>query len=106
MAFLDDADNSGTVTRNTLGFMTADSEVGFNQINSTVSAVMYYMKRDYTLIELDSPKFISGRCAAITVAGRQVGVFGEVHPIVLENWGIQMPTVVCELDLDLLRKDA
>jgi phenylalanyl-tRNA synthetase beta chain len=106
VAFLDDADNSGTVTRNTLGFMTADSEVGFNQINSTVSAVMYYMKRDYTLIELDSPKFISGRCAAIEVAGHQVGVFGEVHPIVLENWGIQMPTVVCEIDLDLLLKEA
>ena len=105
VAFLDDTDNSGTVTRNTLGFMTADSEVGFNQINSTVSAVMYYLNKEYTLIELDDPKFIPGRCAVIQVDGCQVGVFGEVHPEVLENWGIQMPTVVCEIDLDLLRKD-
>ena len=102
VAFLDDDDNSGTVTRNTLGFMTADSEVGFNQINNTVSAVMYYLKREYTLVELDDPKFIPGRCAVVQVDGCQVGVFGEVHPIVLENWGIQMPTVVCEIDLNLL----
>ncbi len=34
--------------------------------------------------------------------GRRVGVLGEVHPEVLENWGIQMPCVAAELDLDAL----
>lgn len=104
VAFLDDDDNSGSVTRNTLGFLSADSDVGFNQISSTVSAVMFYLNKEYTLKELDDPKFIPGRCAVIVSEGRQVGVFGEVHPAVLENWGIQMPSVVCEIDLDLLMK--
>jgi phenylalanyl-tRNA synthetase beta chain len=31
---------------------------------------------------------------------KQIGVFGELHPEVLENWGITMPCTAGELDLD------
>jgi phenylalanyl-tRNA synthetase beta subunit len=30
---------------------------------------------------------------------------GEIHPRVLENWGIQMPCAAAELLLDLMRGD-
>ena len=30
---------------------------------------------------------------------------GEVHPQVLENWGIQMPCAAVELSLDLMREE-
>jgi phenylalanyl-tRNA synthetase beta chain len=29
-----------------------------------------------------------------------VGLVGEVHPAVLENWGIQMPCAVAEIELE------
>jgi phenylalanyl-tRNA synthetase beta chain len=101
-AFLDDHDDSGTVTRNTLGFLSADSEMGFNEIRSTLAALMYYLNRDFTLKEVEDPRFIPGRCGEVHVSGIRVGIFGETHPGVLEQWGIQMPTVLCEIDLDLL----
>jgi phenylalanyl-tRNA synthetase beta chain len=36
------------------------------------------------------------------VNGKQAGVFGELHPQVLENWGITTPCVAGELDLESL----
>lgn len=105
-AFLNEEDNSGTVTRNILGFLAADGEIGFNEVSAHVSAVFYYLSKDYTLQELDDPRFIRGRSARILCGGREVGVFGEVHPQVLENWGIQVPCTCCEIDLDTLAMES
>ncbi|MCF7953531.1 MAG: phenylalanine--tRNA ligase subunit beta [Spirochaetales bacterium] len=102
VAFLEPSENSGTATRNYLGFMAADSDMGFNQLNSHVSAVLFYMQRDYKLKESVDPRFIPGRAAEVFCGGKRAGVFGEIHPEVLENWGIQMPTAICELDLDII----
>ncbi len=103
IAYLDDRDNSGTVTRNSLGFMSADSLMGFNEISSMISTLLYFLRIEYTneILENDN-RFIAGRCAKLVSNGKQIGVFGEVHPQVLENWGCSMPTVVCEIDLDTI----
>ena len=103
VAFLEPSDNSGTVTRNNLGFMSADVSVGFNEVNSFVNTLMYFLKVEYTLRAPENdPRFIPGRCAEIIVKGEKVGIFGEVHPAVLESWGCGMPAVVAEIDLDCL----
>lgn len=103
IAYRDDSDNSGTVTRNSLGFMTSDALVGFNDVNSLVNTLMYFLRKPYTLSAPENDtRFIPGRCADIIVDSKRVGVFGEVHPQVLENWGCQTPTVVCEIDVDSL----
>lgn len=103
IAYLDDRDNSGTVTRNSLGFMSADSLMGFNEISSMISTLLYFLRIEYTneILENDN-RFIAGRCAKLVSNGNQIGIFGEVHPQVLENWGCSMPTVVCEIDLDTI----
>jgi phenylalanyl-tRNA synthetase beta chain len=105
-AFKDEHDVSGTVTRNTLGFLSADSTVGFNDISGTLSALLYYLNIEYRLEEIEDPRFIPGRSAAVFCSGIRAGVMGEVHPAVLENWGVQMPCALCELDLDTLRESA
>ncbi|HDQ15369.1 MAG TPA: phenylalanine--tRNA ligase subunit beta [Sediminispirochaeta sp.] len=102
IAYLHDADNSGTVTRNSLGFLSSDGEVGFNEVSAHVSAIFYYLSRDYRLEELDDPRFIPGRAARILYRDQSAGMFGEVHPRVLENWGVQMPCTCCEIDLDTI----
>lgn len=102
IARLDAADNSGTVTRNQLGFMLADREAGYNEVLSHISAIFYYLAKEYELREFSDPRFIPGRCARLFSEGREVGFFGEIHPRVLEGWGIQMPCGGGEIDLDLL----
>jgi len=103
VAFLDDNDNSGTVTRNFLGFLSSSSEMGFNQLSSIISTLFYFLGSEYVMEENDDPRFINGRSGNLVSNGKVVGLFGEVHPAVLESWGCSMPTIACELDLDLLQ---
>ena len=56
---------------------------------------------EYTIKESIHESFIPGRCAEVLVAGKKVGLFGELHPQVLENWGIEMPIVALELDFEI-----
>jgi len=103
IARLDPSENYGTVTVNSLGFLSSSAEAGFNAINSQIAALLYNLSVEYTLEETGDPRFIPGRAARIRAAGRDAGVFGEVHPAVLENWNIQMPCAAAEINLDALR---
>jgi phenylalanyl-tRNA synthetase beta chain len=102
VAFKDDVDNYGSQTRTYLAFVKADREAGFNDVNSHVSALFYYLAREYVLEEIEDPRFIKGRCAQILYNNRRIGIMGEIHPGVLENWGIQMPCACAEVDLEAL----
>ena len=102
IARLDESANEGSVTRNFCSFLVSDAGTGFNEINAVVAALFYYLGIEFTLEPVTDPRLIDGRAAAIVCAGRIAGYFGETHPQVLENWGIQVPCAVCELDLDTL----
>ncbi len=102
VAYLDPADNQGSVTRNWLGFFDADGESNFNDLHSTVSTLFFYLSREYSLVEREDPRFIPGRCADIESNGTKVGVLGEIHPQVLGNWSVTVPCAACEIDLDYL----
>ncbi len=43
-----------------------------------------------------------GRCAIITKDGQQVGVIGEIHPTVAENYKIDARVISFSLDVDML----
>lgn len=101
-AVKDSSENTGVATLNSLGFLSADRDAGFNMVNSQLSAIMFYMSAEYSLKETEDSRFINGRCAQVISNGKEIGIMGEVHPQVLENWGIQMPCAVCEINLDLL----
>lgn len=100
IAYLCDEENTGTRTRQSLGFLTAANNANFNNAASEVSSLLYFLDYEYKVTESDDTRFIPGRQAAILVNGKQVGVFGEVHPQVLENWSITVPCVAGELDIE------
>ncbi|MFQ3620735.1 MAG: phenylalanine--tRNA ligase subunit beta [Spirochaetales bacterium] len=99
----DFSDVYGSKTYNNLGFLSASADAGFNLINGQLAALLYYLNVDYTLEEVEDPRFIPGRAANVMVGGRAVGIIGEVAPELLENWGIEMPCTAGELCLDELR---
>ena len=102
VAYLDKDNNYGSVTRQYLGFLHAGSDVNFNTITGQVQTLFYYLLREYDVEEADDSRFIPGRAAAILYQNKHIGVFGEIHPEVLENWGIVMPCTACELDAEAL----
>ena len=57
---------------------------------------------DYALHPCGENRFMKGRQARVMIDGKAIGVIGEVHPQVLENFGLQMPCVAFEVRLDEL----
>ncbi len=58
----------------------------------------------HALEERDIPGFIPGRCADILIAGEVAGLVGELHPRVLESFGLEQPVALFELDAKMLGK--
>jgi phenylalanyl-tRNA synthetase beta chain len=102
IAFRNDAENYGSSTRQYVGFLNAGTDANFNTASGQLQTLFYYLAREYDVAESEDPRFIPGRAAAIIYCGKQIGVFGEIHPEVLENWGITVPCIAGEIDLDEL----
>ena len=83
-----------------MGFLTAANNANFNDAASEVSALLYFLDHAYEVTESDDPRFIPGRQAAVLANGKKIGIFGEIHPQVLENWSITVPCVGGEIDLE------
>lgn len=99
----DPTDNSGTHTGNSVGLLVSDVNVGYNEASSIIQSLMYFLRREYTLKAVENdPRFIPGRAAYVIYNGKRAGIFGETHPAVLESWNSGMPTIMAELDLDVL----
>lgn len=102
IALLDKAENYGIATRQYAGFLSCHAQADYNEKASHVATLMYYLGKEYTVREAQDCRFIPGRQAEIVWAGKPVGIFGEIHPTVLEAFGITMPCAGGEIDLDLL----
>ena len=55
---------------------------------------------DWTLQKTDASTFHPGRNAEVLLGDRQIGVFGEVHPKVLENYDLPYKAYLFEFDLE------
>jgi phenylalanyl-tRNA synthetase beta chain len=102
IAFLDDSENYGSKTRQFAGFLHAGTDANFNTAAAELQTLFYYLSREYEVEESSDSRFIPGRAAVIIYGGKPIGVFGELHPEVLENWGVTVPCTAGEFDLDAL----
>ncbi len=50
----------------------------------------------------DHPSYHPGRCAGVTIDGVDVGIFGQVHPLVAQNYGIDAEVYAAELNFTAL----
>ena len=92
----------GSMTVMALGALIAHANANFSEIHSHVDLLLYYLNVPYTLESLAHPSFLDGRAGQILVGGRRVGMIGELHPEVLEQWQVGMPAVAFEVNLDRL----
>ncbi|WP_392486663.1 phenylalanine--tRNA ligase subunit beta [Haloimpatiens sp. FM7315] len=56
--------------------------------------------------ETENPSFHPGKTASLYLGKEFAGVFGEVHPDVAENYGVDERCYIAELNLDVLFKNA
>ena len=57
---------------------------------------------DYTLQKTDAPTFHPGRNAAVLQDDKQLGIFGEAHPEVVENYDLPYKAYLFDFDMEAL----
>ena len=58
-------------------------------------------KASYTAVK-DNPSYHPGRCAMVSIDGIDVGVMGQVHPLVAKNYGIDTDVFCAEINFTTL----
>ena len=86
-----------------LACLICGNKADFGDAHSIIGSLCHSRAIELSLADVDDDRFIPGRCAAITIDGRVSGVIGELHPAVLENWGISRPASAFEIALSALK---
>jgi phenylalanyl-tRNA synthetase beta chain len=74
-------------------------DADFSEAYASADAVLHEMSIDYIVKESADPAFIEGRRGDIIVAGKTIGVFGEIHPAVLTAFELEHSVAAFEFDL-------
>ena len=83
-----------------LAAVSSHSNASYSEMKSVIEEALKNLELSgWSLKPYDSMPFIEGRAAEITWRGGSIGFFGEIHPEVLTEWNVMMPTAAMELDL-------
>ncbi len=86
-----------------LACLVCGNKADFGDAHSIIGSLCHSRAVELSLADTDDLRFIPGRCASITIDGIVAGVIGELHPAVLDNWGISRPASAFEIALSALK---
>ncbi|MCK5117535.1 MAG: phenylalanine--tRNA ligase subunit beta [Candidatus Aegiribacteria sp.] len=86
-----------------LACLICGNKADFGDAHSIIGSLCHSRAVGLSLADIDDERFIPGRCASIIIDGRVSGVIGELHPAVLDNWGISSPASAFEIALSSLK---
>ncbi len=97
---IDIAEPTGTRATRKLAAVICDFRASYEDAQS----VVYSLLRNLGLGQPEArgtqhASFIRGRVAEVIVAGEPFGILGEIHPKVLNNFGLEYPASAFELDV-------
>ncbi|KAA8675794.1 phenylalanine--tRNA ligase subunit beta [Clostridium sp. HV4-5-A1G] len=83
-------------------------KVNYFDLKGIVENILEVLKIERFSFERESgnPSFHPGKTASLYIKKDFVGVLGEIHPNVLDNYGVDEKCYIAELDLDVLYKYA
>lgn len=105
VAVSDPTSEMGSRTLTRLGVLIAHAGANFSEVHSCLDLLLFYLNKPYTLEPMSHPSFLEGRAGNIVSEGRTLGLIGELHPEVLEQWQVSMPAAVFELEVDALAEE-
>ncbi|MFH0818125.1 MAG: phenylalanine--tRNA ligase subunit beta [Candidatus Micrarchaeota archaeon] len=77
----------------------AKAKASFSEIKSVAEALAFEAGLKLEFRDEISPSLIFGRSVAVYLKGEKIGFLGEVHPEVLNNFGIEEPALLLEMKL-------
>jgi phenylalanyl-tRNA synthetase beta chain len=88
-----------------LAAVIAHAQASFTEAKSRLDPLLANLGVKYEIEQSEHPAFISGRVGEIRVKSTLLGLIGEIHPIVLENWKMENPVAAFEVDVDLVQAE-
>lgn len=86
-----------------MALVSEHSKSNFSEMKGTILELLKAIGASKVEIKAGlGTAFIEGRCAFVTVSGKQVGIFGEIHPEVLSNFGLEEAVTAAELNLEAI----
>lgn len=101
---LDEKAETRTRDDDTLAAAVSHGNASFTEIKSTLDALLMNLGLRWQIRGVKHPSFIEGRAGTVTVDKTEVGMIGEVHPQVLQNWTLENPVAAFELNLYKINK--
>jgi phenylalanyl-tRNA synthetase beta chain len=100
------AEKSETRTKdcNTLAAAISHPNASFTEIKSVMDSLFMNLGRQWQIKEHKHSSFIGGRVGKVLIGKAEVGLLGEIHPQVLQNWGLENPVAAFELNFDRIIK--
>ena len=95
----DEAKETRTRDEEWLCAATAHANANFTEIKSDLDAFFANFGVDWKIKETAHPSFIEGRIGKIIVGDVEIGIIGEVNPLVLEAWKLENPVAAFEINL-------
>lgn len=89
-----------TVRRLHVACVSSHQHANFTEIMSTSEALLTNLGlKNWKIKKTKHQSFLTGRSAAVYVKDKKIGVLGEIHPEVLNNFELENPTSAFEIDL-------
>jgi len=79
----------------------AHSKTTYAEIKGVVESLLKQMSVNYSFKETSSRTFIEGRQAEVISNNKSIGFIGEISPVVLEQWELEMPCAAFEIRFEL-----
>jgi phenylalanyl-tRNA synthetase beta chain len=98
----DPATETRTSDEDYLAAATSHPNANFTEIKSALDSVLSNLGFEWQIAETSHPSFIEGRVGVVMVAGIEVGIVGEIHPLLLEAWKLETPVAAFEVNYQKL----
>jgi phenylalanyl-tRNA synthetase beta chain len=98
VTLLDEAKETRTRDEDWLAAVTCHPNANFTEIKSALDSFMANFGVEWQIKETTHPSFIEGRVGKVIVNNSEVGIIGEVNPLVLEAWKLENPVATFEFN--------
>jgi phenylalanyl-tRNA synthetase beta chain len=97
---LDDDSETYTQRRIHVAAVFSHPTANFTEIKSILESLLMNLGlKNWTVKETNDASFLAGRAATVSLGDMELGVVGEIHPEVLNNFELENPTGAFEIDL-------
>jgi phenylalanyl-tRNA synthetase beta chain len=99
---LDEKKETGVSESTHICVALCTEQANYTSIRQILDSLFDALDMQYTIKSREEAHYISGRSGEIIIGKQSIGSIGEIHPQILENYGLPMPVASLELDIRAL----